>query len=40
MPQATIERAHFFDHIVELTDIPGVLLKVINAAEGRIRGGV
>jgi two-component system chemotaxis response regulator CheB len=40
MPQATIERAHFVDHIVELNEIAGVLLKVINAPEGRIRRGV
>jgi two-component system, chemotaxis family, protein-glutamate methylesterase/glutaminase len=40
MPQATIERAHIVDHIVELNDIAGVLLKAINTPEGRIRGGV
>jgi hypothetical protein len=40
MPQATIERVHVVDHIVELNDIAGVLLTVIDAPEARIRGDV
>jgi CheB methylesterase len=33
MPQATIERAHFVDHIAELDDIAGVLRTVVAAPE-------